>query len=127
MKEVMPKQFAGLWIDNTKAILISKNEEGDYAITEKIKATEHHGGGSEHSMNNSRQSENLKYFKNIAQLLQSYDSILIFGSGKSQEQLQNFLKEETAFGHKKITIDSDENLTDPQMISKVRDFFKSHS
>ena len=128
MKQNNQKQYAGVWLDNHKAMIISNisaNENDDYAIKEKIKAGEHHGGGSEHSMNNAKHSDNLKYFKSVSNLLLNYDEILIFGPGKSQEQFQNHLQEDAQFKSKQITIDSAEQLTDPQMIAKVRDFFKS--
>ena len=128
MKKNTQKQFAGVWLDNTKAIIISNasdDENGDYAVTDKIKSNAHHGGGSEHSMNNSKQSENLKYFKSVSGLLSKYDEILVFGPGKSQEQFQNHLHEDVQFKSKQITIESAEQLSDPQMIAKVRDFFKN--
>lgn len=126
MKKNNKKRCAGVWIDNQKAMIITTmpNNDGDYSIKEKLKADENFGGGSEHSINNAKQSDNLKYFKSISGKLLSYDEILIFGPGKSQEQLQNHLEEDAQFKHKKITIDSSEHLTDPQMIAKVREFFK---
>ncbi len=126
MKKNNKKQYAGVWIDNQKAIIITNNpaSDGEFAIKEKLKADENFGGGSEHSINNAKQSDNLKYFKNISSQLLTYDEILIFGPGKSQEQLQNHLEEDAQFKSKKITIDSAEHLTDPQMIAKVREFFK---
>jgi len=124
MKHQGKKQYAGVWIDNQKAMIITSDNDGDYSIKEKLKADENFGGGSEHSINNARQSGNLKYFKTISNQLLKYDEILIFGPGKSQEQLQNHLEEDAQFNKKKISIDSAEHLTDPQMIAKVRDFFK---
>jgi stalled ribosome rescue protein Dom34 len=127
MKQSNKKQNAGVWIDNQKAIIItntSENENGDFTIQEKIKGSENQGGGSEHSMNNAKQSGSLKYFKSVSSRLLNYDEILIFGPGKSQEQFQNHLQGDAQFNSKKITIDSAEQLTDPQMIAKVRDFFK---
>jgi len=124
MKHQGKKQYAGVWIDNQKAMIITSDNDGDYTIKEKLKADENFGGGSEHSMNNAKQSGNLKYFKTISNQLLKYDEILIFGPGKSQEQLQNHLEEDAQFNKKKISIDSAEHLTDPQMIAKVRDFFK---
>ncbi len=123
MKQNNQRQSAGVWLDNQKAVIITNNS-GDYAIQEKVKGSENHGGGSEHSMNNARQTDTLKYFKSISNLLSKYDEILIFGPGKSQEQFQNHLQEDAQFKNKKITIDSAKQLTDPQMIAKVRDFFK---
>ena len=122
------KQYAGVWIDNQNAMIItngSENENGDYTIQNKVKANANRGGGSEHSMNNAKQSDSIKYFKSLSSLLLNYDEILVFGPGQSQEQFQNHLKQDTQFKNKQITIDSAEQLTDPQMIAKVRDFFKS--
>ena len=127
MKPNNQKQYAGVWLDNDKAIIITKNdgnENSDYAIQDKLKAKGNQGGGSEHAMNNAKQSDSLKYFKSISSLLSDYDEILVFGPGQSQEQFQNHLQENAQFKNKKITIDSAEQLTDPQMIAKVRSFFK---
>jgi stalled ribosome rescue protein Dom34 len=128
MKQEKQKQYAGVWMDNEKAMIIaniSKSEVADYKIQEKVKAEETHGGGSEHSMNNARQAGNLKYFKALSKLLLSYDEILVFGPGKSQEQFQHHLQEDAQFKSKEISIDSADQLTNPQVIAKVRDFFKS--
>ncbi len=123
------KQYAGVWLDNQHAMIISKSdttEQGDYAIQDKVKAKEIHGGGSEHGMNNAKQADTLKYFKSVSSLLAPYDEILIFGPGKSQEQLLNHLEEDAQFKNKKMTLDTANHLTDPQIIAKVREFFKSH-
>ena len=126
MKQRTEKQQAGVWLDNTKAFIITnqpQTQNGDYTILEKIKSAANQGGGSEHSMNNAKQSDMLKYFKSLSGHLLVYDEILLFGPGKSQEQFQNHLQQDAQFKNKKITIDSADQLTDPQMISKVRDFF----
>lgn len=126
MKQNVKKQLAGVWLDNKQALIIGSSSgavAGEYHIVDKVKATETQGGGSEHSMNNSKQTEQVKYFKAISQLLSAYDEILVFGPGQSQEQLQNHLQDDSQFKSKKITVDSSEQLTDPQRIAKVKDFF----
>jgi hypothetical protein len=128
MKQNNPKQYAGVWLDNNNAMIIANpaDEAGDdYTIHNKVKAEKHQGGGSEHSMNNGKQGEVVKYFKSVSNLLLKYDEIFLFGPGKSQEQLQNHLKEDPQFNNKHITIDSADQLTDPQMIARVREFFKT--
>ena len=128
MKHNNQKQYAGVFLDNDKAMIItanSDNESGDYTIQDRVKAKESHGGGSEHSMNNAKQSDSLKYFKTLSTRLLNYDEILVFGPGKAQEQFQNHLSEDAQFKNKKISIDSAEQLTEPQMVAVVRDFFKS--
>ncbi len=127
MKQKTQKQYAGLWLDNENALIITQSTEGepgDYSVKEKIKSGREHGGGSEHSMNNTKQADTLKYFKNISAQLLNFDEILIFGPGKLQEQFHNHLKEVSQFRDKQITIDSAEQLTDRQMIATVKDFFK---
>jgi len=129
MKQQNPRQYAGVWLDSHKAMIITntpKTENGDYSIQDKVQANEYHGGKGEHFSNNAEQANNLKYFKSVSNLLLPYDEILVFGPGKSQEQFLNFLHEDAQFKSKKITIDSAEQLTDPQIIAQVRDFFKSH-
>jgi stalled ribosome rescue protein Dom34 len=124
MKQKLQKQHVGVWLDNQHAIIITNGAEQDYSILNKVKVTEHQGSGSEHSMNNSKQTESLKYFKSLSTQLMPYDEILLFGPGKSQEQFQHHLKKDVQFNSKQISIDSSGDLTDPQMIAMVRDFFK---
>ena len=127
MKQQAQKQFAGVWLDNQQATIISNSPEstpGEYSIQDTVKAASTQGGGSEHSMNNAKQTGHLKYFKAISRLLMPFDEILLFGPGQSQEQFQHHLQDDAQFKSKQITIDSSDQLTDPQRIAKVRDFFK---
>lgn len=124
MKQKQQKQHAGVWLDNQHAVIISNGEEEVYNILHKVKIAGHQGGGSEHSMNNSKQTESLKYFKALSTLLMPYNDILLFGPGQSQEQFHRHLKDDVQFNSKQINIDSADRLTDPQMIAKVKDFFK---
>lgn len=118
------KTHAGLWIDGKQGLIIGQDGTDDFSVLTKVDLTESQSGGSEHAMNNGKKTEQGKYFKELTQHLVSYDEILIFGPGQSQEQLQHHLQNDVQFNNKKITIDSSERLTDPQMIAKVRDFFK---
>jgi hypothetical protein len=127
MKQQAQKQFAGVWLDNQQATIITSSPEsasGEYSIKDTVKAAATQGGGSEHSMNNAKQTGHLKYFKAISRLLMPFDEILLFGPGQSQEQFQHHLQDDAQFKSKQITIDSSDQLTDPQRIAKVRDFFK---
>ena len=121
------REYAGVCMDTATAEIICSNKEAEnreFSIQHTIKSAEAHTGGSEHSMNNAQHTNELKYFKSVAAQLMPYDEILIFGTGKAQEQFQNYLKDDAQFSHKKISIDSAQHLTDPQKIAMVRDFFK---
>ena len=129
MKQHQQKQQAGVWLDNTKAVIIThtlEDEKGIYNISAKIIANEGHSGGSEHSMNNARKTDLLKYYKSLSSHLLAYDELLVFGPGMSQEQFGNHLEGNIQFKGKKITINSTEQLTDPQKVAKVKDFFEVH-
>lgn len=124
MKQEQPKQYAGVWMDHRNAIFITA-ESGAFAIHDKVLAGEYHGDKGEHASMNAEKTDNRKYFKTIGQHLLPFDEILIFGPGKSQEELLNFLHEDQHFKHKKITLDSAGQVTDNQMVAKVRDFFSA--
>ena len=122
------KQYAVVWLDSQNALIItntSENANGRYTIRNKIESTENSGGGIEDSANNVKQTGNLKYFNTLSGMLLQYDEILIFGPDKLQEQFQNHLRKHPQFKGKQTMIAITEELTDTQMIAKVRDFFKS--
>ena len=124
MKEGHQKQYAGVWMDHHHAILITQ-ENGEFGIGDKIKADQYHGYSGEHGAMNAEKADNRKYYKTIASHISKFDEILIFGPGKSQEEFLNFLHDDQHFKNKKITLDTAGNITDPQMIAKVRDFFNA--
>lgn len=125
MKDFNEKQVAGIWMDNNKACVITRDSAGnEFTILQTIKADDSRGGGSEHSMNNAKQGNSAKFYKSISALLQNYDKLLIFGPGKAQEQFKNHLEADAQFAKKNISIDSADQLTEPQMIAQVREFFK---
>jgi hypothetical protein len=129
MKSDKQKRQAGVWLDNTKALIIThslEDEKGVYSISNKITANDGHSGGSEHSMNNAKQTDQLKYYKSLTSHLLVYDELLVFGPGMSQEQFGNHLEGNAQFRGKKVTINSTEQLTDPQKVAKVKDFFEMH-
>lgn len=110
-------------MDQRSAIIIS-GQDGDFSIGEKVKAEDHQSGKSEHASNRGEVADHRKYYKTLAGKVLEYDEVLVFGPGQSQEEFQNYLKKDSHFKGK-ITIDSANQLTDPQIIAKVRDFFKS--
>ena len=91
MKQYKQKQYAGVWLDNDKAMIITNtpgNHVTNYTIQDKLEAREAHGGGSEHSMNSSKQSDSLKYFKALSSLLLNYDEILVFAQASRRNNFK---------------------------------------
>ena len=117
------KKFAGIWLDGKQGIIISETD-GEFTIQQRIDLTASQSGGSEHAMNNGKKTESAKYFKALGQQLSAFDEIHIFGPGQAQEQLQHHLMADGQFSGKKLTIDSSEKMTEPQLIATVREFYK---
>ncbi len=123
MKE--KQQQVGVWMDHHQAIFISSPEQnGEFAIQQKVTAEDHHRDSSEHKSHNAERADQRKYFKAIGQHLTGYDEIFVFGPGKSQEEMRNFLHEDQHFKGKSIALAASDHLTDHQMVARVRDFFK---
>jgi stalled ribosome rescue protein Dom34 len=116
------KKRAGIWMDHRQAIFITE-ENGHFAIKERIHGEEYVGRKGESFANNAEQTINRKYHKAIANHLLEFDEIYLFGPGTSQEELRNFLHEDRHFNNKLITLGTTDRITDPQMIAQVRDFF----
>ena len=126
MKQQQQKRVAGVYLDSTKAVVIRPApdyEEGDYIIQDRIEPGAHDRQGDKDSKNQARQSDLLKYYKSVAALLLVYDELYIFGPGNAQEQFQNHLRDDAQFNQKEFAIDSSEQMTEPQMIVKVRAHF----
>jgi stalled ribosome rescue protein Dom34 len=120
------KRVAGVYLDSTKAVVIRPApdyEEGDYIVQDKLEAGIHDRGGDKDSKNQAKQMDLLKYYKSVAALLLAYEELYIFGPGNAQEQFQNHLKDDAQFKQKEFSIDSSEQMTEPQMIVKVREHF----
>ncbi len=126
MKQNHEKKEAGIWMDNNKAFIISRpadNNSAEFAINEKIEATHYHGEKGEHASMNAEPQNLAKYHKTISKSILDYDHILVFGPGKAQEQLVNFLREDAHFNAKQLTLEAAQHMTDHQLVAKVRDFF----
>ena len=126
MKKVLAKKTIGVWLDNTKAVIIFKKDgetDSEFVVQDTIKSTSSQSTGNEHTMNNAKKTEQAKYFKSLSTVLAAYDEILLFGPGQVQEQLLHHLKEDQQFNSKKISVETAENASDGQMIATVRKFF----
>ena len=126
MKQKHALQHAGIWLDGHHAILVANapgNETEDFVIETRIQPSEHPSSGSEHTRQNSKQGDHLHFFKEVAAALLPFDEILVIGPGTAQEQLLHFLQTDNQFAHKKITLGTASQLSDHELIDRVRSFF----
>ena len=82
---------------------------------------------SEHVMNNKEQNFQQEYYREIAQIIKQYTEIILFGPTNAKIELFNILKSDSHFDGIKINVESSDNLTEPQELAFVRDYFTKHS
>ena len=132
----------GLWIDHRKATIVAMTEQG--AETSEIlsdvenqlwrsgdspvKATyESFQVPADNSRQRARTGELNTYYDEVILQIRDADSILIIGPGAAKHELQKRL-EENRLGSKVVGVETVDNLTEPQIVAKVRQHFAaSHS
>lgn len=132
----------GLWIDHRKATIVAMTEQG--AETSEIlsdlekqlwrsgdspvKATyESFQVPADDRRQRARTGELNTYYDKVVLQIRDADSILIVGPGAAKHELQKRL-EENRLGSKVVGVETVDNLTEPQIIAKVRQHFTaSHS
>ena len=123
-------RLAGVWLDHQKAVIIANDAVGgsnDFDIKEQVPAPADFASHSELHNHNAKHADLRSYFKDVSQHIKDYDGLFIFGTGMAQEQFQNFLKGDSHFQDKQVTIENSRHLTDHQMVARVRDYFNVSS
>lgn len=118
------KTQVGVWLDHHQAFVVSA-PDGEFAMAESIETTApEHNRTSEHTINKAENALTLKHLHAVAARLTTYDHILLFGPGTAQEEIRNLLSDDNRFRDKKVVIDSASQMTQNQIVAKVRDFFE---
>jgi stalled ribosome rescue protein Dom34 len=133
----MEKQV-GLWIDHRKAVVVTlvkgvediKTIESNMEKHIRFSSGKHlfassttNGPTSEDSRDRKFENHLDNYYKEILSVIHDADSIWIFGPGEAKVEFSNYLKKHSACGHI-LSVESVDKLTDRQIASKVRDYFK---
>ena len=122
------KKLAGLWIDQTKAVVV-KNHDAQNAfkffLCSPVKAIIQHGNSSENAGNNAEQTNKAKFFKEVEHLLTNSEEVYITGPGMMQEELKKHLHETAQFKNLKITLDTAQQMSDDQVLEAVKTHFKA--
>ncbi len=92
------------------------------AFTQTVK--EDSLGKSEHIMHNKEHHQHLDYYKRLGEIIQHYDSVLLFGPTDAKRELHNLLADDAHFANIKIVVQSADKMTEHQEIAYVRDFFE---
>ena len=120
------KKQAGLWIDTHKAI-VARNHDfqnvADFQVASTIKADIQHGNSNENTSNNAEKTNRVKFFKEIEKTITNSEELYITGPGQIQEELKKYLEETPQYKNLKITLGTDQQLSDGQVLETVKGFF----
>jgi hypothetical protein len=134
----MEKLF-GLWVDHEKAIIVSlmsgshkvihveSDVEGHFRLKGGSRSNTPWGiqGATSESKRELRYNKHLNiYFQNIIDLLKDAKQIFIFGPGEAKYELKKKIEENKMFLGKISDIETTDKLTEPQIVAKVKNYFK---
>lgn len=125
-KIMTDKKVAGLWIDGTKAIVVTNHDSQDvteFAVVDTVKVEIQHGNSSENAANNAEQSNKLKFYKEIEKLITNSTELYITGPGTSQEELKNHLLETPQYKNLNIKLGTAQQMSEEQVLEEVKSHF----
>lgn len=132
------EKYVGVWLDTAKAFIISLVDDDvhidrvDSQVESRIRFP---GETSIYSRKGNqvanpanrvthRRKHQLKhYFDEISDLLQEAEEIYIFGPSEAKIHLSKFLSKDPNFTHRIKKVDSEDMLTENQMIAHVKEVF----
>ena len=121
---------AGLWIDHKKAVIVfvTGKEEEIKLINSNIEKQQRQSGGSTPEDIRQRElTEHLNiYYDEVVSCIREAESILIFGPGEAKGELKKRLEKDNLGGHI-VGIEPADQMTDPQIVAKVREQFLGRS
>ena len=123
-----PTKQIGIWMDHSTAFL--KEVSGKGILTHIIPseftryAKESSLEKNENLMHNKENQQQGAYYKKIADVLKTYEEIVLFGPTDAKNELLNLLKAERLFDNKSIEAVNSDKMTEAQMEVFVRDYFK---
>ena len=131
------KRKVGLWIDHRKAVivfLVGEEEEIQLVrsnVEKQIRrAAGSRSGGpfeSQAVQSDDRQQRAFTkhlntYYNEVISCIRDVESILIFGPGEAKGELKKHLERE-GLGGRIVGIETTDEMTDPQIAAKVRQYF----
>ena len=131
------KKKVGLWIDHRKTVIVffAGEEEEIKIVRSNVEkqiqrdATSRSGGSFESQAvpSDDRQQRTFTkhlntYYNDVISYIRDAEFILIFGPGEAKGELKKYLERE-GLGGNIIGIETVDEMTDPQIAAKIRQYF----
>ena len=129
---------AGVWIDHRKALIVAIGAGGEQTTRVVSKVEQHPQRGGDSAMHgdyeadqvpadNSRQRALTReldiYYDAVIEAIKGFDSLLIFGPGEAKGELNKRLVR-LQLSERVAAVETVDKMTDPQIVAKVRAYFR---
>ena len=122
------KKLAGIWMDTENATVV-KNHDIENAfkffVCEPVKRIVQGGNTSEKHANNAEQTNTAKFFKDLESLIANTEELYLTGTGDTQEQFKHHLEDTAQFKNLKITLATDQPMSEEHFLEHVKKHFNS--
>ena len=127
----------GLWIDHQTAVIVSVSEQGESVkkIESGAKHVEYRGAqrskvaySAQYSQGDNQLDNQFvqhlnKYYAQVIAELRSAESVLIFGPAEAKSELKRMIERDKGLRFN-IQVEPADNMTDRQIVARVREHFK---
>jgi hypothetical protein len=117
----------GIWMDHSNAYLM---ELANDIIVQRVVSelanheTEFNFYKGEKLIHKKEQHLQLSYYKKIGDIIKKYQDVVLFGPTDAKNELLNQIKTDHLFEGIKIEVKNSDKMTEDQMQTFVRDYFK---
>jgi hypothetical protein len=119
----------GIWIDHKRAVIVSasadrvsaKTLESDVGSHPRYSGPQDAGGEKKYEARHGQHLD--KFYDEIIAQLGEPEALLIFGPGEAKLELKARLRRSKALTERIVEIETTDQLTDPQIVAKVKEHF----
>jgi hypothetical protein len=117
----------GIWMDHSNAYLMELTN--DITVQRVVSElanheTEFNFYKGEKLIHKKEQHLQLSYYKKIGEIIKKYQNVVLFGPTDAKNELLNQIKTDHLFEDIKIEVKNSDKMTEDQMQTFVRDYFK---
>jgi hypothetical protein len=117
----------GIWMDHSNAYLMELTN--DITVQRVVSElanheTEFNFYKGEKLIHKKEQHLQLSYYKKIGDIIKKYQDVVLFGPTDAKNELLNQIKNDHLFEGIKIEVKNSDKMTEDQMQTFVRDYFK---
>ena len=131
--------YVGLWVDHVKAFIVALKSDGEVVIKtiesdveplikstggERSKTPYGKGSVSQEKTQLRRQHQLKEFYDKIIKQVSKAKKIYLFGPGSAKKELNHEMQKVTALAPRIAAVDTSDKMTEPQMIAKVRNFYR---